>query len=129
VVKRILVIDDEKSVCDAVAVLLKRDGYRVVPTECGHAGVRAIAAFAFDVVIVDIFMPGMGGLETIKIIRESAPDVPVIAMTGYGYGGEMTDVFEEAIALGATCCLHKPFTGAELTAAIRACRTATALVA
>jgi len=127
--QRVLVIDDEKSVCDAVAVLLKKDGYRAVPAECGRDGVRAIAAFAFDVVIVDIFMPGMDGLETIKVIREEAPEVPIIAMSGYAYGGAALDVFEEAIALGATCCLHKPFAGAELIAAVRRCRPATALVA
>jgi len=127
--ERILIIDDEPSVRDAVSALLKKDGYRVVAAECGHAGVGAIAAFAFDVVIVDIFMPGMDGLETIKIIRENAPEVAIIAMTGYAFGGELADVFDAAVEFGATCGLHKPFSGAELKAAIATCRRSLALVA
>jgi CheY-like chemotaxis protein len=126
--KRILVIDDEQAVRDVIAVLLRPD-YRVVAAECGHAGVDAIAAFAFDVAIVDIFMPGMDGLETIAVIRRNAPDIPVIAMSGYVFGGEYLDLFDAAIDLGATCCLHKPFTRKELIGAIERCCAAPALVA
>jgi CheY-like chemotaxis protein len=126
--KRILVIDDEPAVRQTLTVLLQSD-YRVVAAECGHAGVDAIAAFAFDVAIVDIFMPGMDGLETIGVIRQNAPDVPIIAMSGYVFGGEYLDLFDAAIELGATCCLHKPFTRKELIAAIEKCGAAPALAA
>jgi CheY-like chemotaxis protein len=127
--ERILVIDDEPSFRESVALMLRNEGYRVVAAECGHTGVSAIAAFAFDVVIVDIFMPGMDGLDTIKIIRADAPEVPIIAMTGYAFGGELADIFEAAIDIGANCCLHKPFTREELRSAIKACRALAALVA
>ena len=127
--ERILVIDDEKVVRDTLAAVLKRDGYRVVVAECGHTAVGAIAAFAFDVVLVDIFMPGMNGLETIKVIRQDAPDVSIIAMSGYALGGDSAEIFETAAVFGATCCLHKPFTREELNAAIRTCRASAALVA
>ena len=64
---RILVVDDEKPVRDTLAALLRHEGYRVVVAECGHVAVEAIEAFTFDFIIVDIFMPGMNGLETIKV--------------------------------------------------------------
>ena len=76
--ERILVVDDEKPVRETLAALLRQQGYNVVAAECGHTAVEAIEVFTFDVVIVDIFMPGMNGLETIKVFRNDAPDVPKI---------------------------------------------------
>jgi CheY-like chemotaxis protein len=96
-----------------------------VVAEGGHAAVRAIEAFSFDVLLVDIFMPGMDGLETIKVFRENAPDVPIIAMSGYAVRGEsMPDFFHTALGLGAAQCLCKPFKGGELINAIEAVRIA-----
>jgi CheY-like chemotaxis protein len=130
-VQRILVIDDEQAVRDTLAILLRQEGYRVVVAECGHDAVEAIEAFTFDVVIVDIFMPGMNGLETIKVFRGDAPDVPIIAMSGYASGSGFvdTDFFRTAMEFGATCCLRKPFTREQLLDAITFCRASVALVA
>ena len=88
---RILIVDDEKPVRDALAALLRQEDYRVVAAESGHTAVEAIEAFTFDFIIVDIFMPGMNGLETIKIFRDNAPSVPIIAMSGYGSGSGFVD--------------------------------------
>ena len=128
---RILVVDDERPVREAMALLLKQEGYRVVAAECGHTAVSAIEAFTFDLVIVDIFMPGMTGLETIDILRRDAPEVPVIVMSGYpaGSGATGTDFFREAVDRGATCCLRKPFTREQLIDAIMFCRVSKAMVA
>ena len=63
--ERILVVDDEQPVREALAALLRQEGYNVVVAEGGHSAVEAIEVFTFDLVIVDIFMPGMNGLETI----------------------------------------------------------------
>src|SRR5438105_11786267 len=113
---RVLVVDDETSVRLAVRMILENAGHTVVVAECGHDAVSAIEAFSFDVLLVDIFMPGMDGLETIKIFRESAPEVPIIAMSGYALRGETTpDFFRRALDLGAALCLCKPFQGRELT--------------
>ena len=92
----------------------------------------AIEAFTFDFIIVDIFMPGMNGLETIKIFRANAPSVPIIAMSGYAAGSGFVDndFFRIAMELGATCCLRKPFSREQLVDAIAFCRASkSALVA
>ena len=129
--ERILVVDDERPVRDALALMLKREGYRVVVAEGGHAAVSAIEAFTFDVVIVDIFMPGMDGLETIRTLRQDAPDVPIVAMSAYAFstGTAGPDFFRTAMDRGATCCLHKPFTREQLLDAIAFCRASTSMVA
>jgi CheY-like chemotaxis protein len=128
---RILVVDDERPVREAMALLLKQQGYRVVVAECGHTAVSAIETFTFDLVIVDIFMPGMNGLETIDILRQDAPEVPIIVMSGYAAGSGATgpDFFREAVDRGATCCLRKPFSRDQLVDAITFCRVTKAMVA
>ena len=131
-IERILVVDDETAVRDTLAMLLRQEGYRVVVVESGHTAVEAIEAFTFDFLIVDIFMPGMNGLETIKVFRTNAPDVPIIAMSGYASGSGFidTDFFRTAMDYGATCCLRKPFSREQLADAIEFCRaTRSALVA
>jgi CheY-like chemotaxis protein len=121
--ERILVVDDERAVRDTLAALLRKEGYRVVVAESGHTAVSAIEAFMFDLLIVDIFMPGLNGLETIKIFRKDAPDVRIIAMSGYASGSGFVDpdFFRTAMDFGATCCLRKPFTREQLLGAIDFC--------
>ena len=111
--------------------MLRNEGYRVVVAECGHTAVSAIAAFAFDLVVVDIFMPGMDGLETIEVMRADAPDVPIIAMSAYAYGGgpALSDIVEMAVDRGAACFLHKPFSRQELRSAVAKSLKPEALVA
>jgi CheY-like chemotaxis protein len=98
-----------------------------VLAERGHDGAEAIEAYAFDLAIVDIFMPGMNGLETIKVFRESAPTLPVIAISGYVFrdaSEPAPDFLRMAVDLGAAACLRKPFTGTQLLEAVAACKVA-----
>ncbi len=122
--ERILVVDDEQAVCDTVAALLRKEGYRVVAAQGGHQAISAIEAFTFDLLIVDIFMPGLNGLETIRIFHQEAPEVRIIAMSGYAAGSGFVDpdFFRTAMEYGATCCLRKPFTREQLLDAIAFCR-------
>src|SRR5437667_4246832 len=76
---RILVVDDDTSVRMAIQTLLEHESYEVVTADSGHGGNEAIKNATFDVVIVDIFMPGMDGLETIRAFHRDAPTVPIIA--------------------------------------------------
>ncbi len=121
--ERILVVDDEQPVRETVRLLLKREGFRVVAAEGGLAALEAIEVFTFDMVIVDVVMPGMDGIETIKILRRDAAEVPIIVMSGHGsLVPAETDYFRAAMELGATCCLQKPFTREQLLDAIAFCR-------
>jgi CheY-like chemotaxis protein len=118
---RILVIDDEVHVRNAIRLILEHRGHRVVVAECGQRGVDAIEAYAFDAMIVDIFMPGMDGFQTIKILHQSAPKVAIIAISGYAFrqaSWPVPDFLKMACDLGATCCLRKPFKAWEVIKAI-----------
>ena len=121
---RILVVDDDPMVSLAIEVCLQRQGMEVTIADGGEAGMRAIAAGAFDVMIVDVFMPHMRGFESIRMFHERAPDVPLIAMSGYAFANADTaspDFLRMTLALGATCCLRKPFTPKALLAAVNDC--------
>lgn len=121
---RILVVDDDPMVSLAIEVCLQRQGMDVTIADGGEAGMRAIAAGAFDVMIVDVFMPHMRGFESIRMFHERAPDVPLIAMSGYAFANADTaspDFLRMTLELGATCCLRKPFTPKALLAAVNDC--------
>lgn len=122
--RRILVIDDDESVRGAIGALLQQDDSEIVLAENARRGAELFGAQRFDIVMVDIFMPGMNGLETIKDFRKLAPDLPIVAMSGFRFrsnGIPMPDFLEIAAELGATCCLSKPFRPQQLFAAIAAC--------
>jgi CheY-like chemotaxis protein len=123
---RILVVDDDNMIRLVVKSILERQGHAVVLAECGHEGAEAIEAYAFDVAIVDIFMPDMNGLETIRAFRRSAPGLPIVVMSGYAFrdaNRPAPDFFRMALDLGATACLRKPFAPAELLHAVQVCTT------
>jgi CheY-like chemotaxis protein len=119
---RILVVDDQLPVRNAIKVALEHEGHTVIVAEGGSAGLNAIEAFAFDLVIVDLIMPGMDGLESIRTFRENAPRVPVIAMSGYAFHGGSSDrdYFRMALELGASRCLQKPIRPRDLVEAVEA---------
>jgi len=123
---RILVVDDDSMIRLVVKTILERQGHSVVLAECGHDGAEAIEAYAFDIAIVDIFMPDMNGFETIKAFRRSAPRLPIVVMSGYAFraaNDPAPDFFRMAIDLGATACLRKPFTPAQLLHVVQGCTT------
>ena len=81
----------------------------------GESGMRALAEQTFDVMIVDIFMPHMRGFESIRMFHERAPDIPLIAMSGYG---QPEDV-RRSEAAGFDRHLTKPVDPARLASALR----------
>lgn len=114
----ILIIDDEESLRDAMRRNLQRSGYHVAEASEGRQALQQLASTSVDLVLIDIFMPGKEGLETIRELRRSHPDLPVIAMSGGGSKG-MVDVLRVAKLLGARRTLLKPFTGQELVDAVQ----------
>ncbi len=121
---RVLVVDDDPMVCIAIEVCLQRQGFEVTIADGGEAGMRELASSAFDVMLVDIFMPHMRGFESIRIFHERAPHIPLISMSGYAFASADTaspDFLRMTLELGATSCLRKPFTPQALLAAVNDC--------
>jgi CheY-like chemotaxis protein len=122
--KRILVVDDDPLIGSAIRAWLESRGFGVVVADGSEAGLRALSGSAFDVMIVDIFMPHMRGFESIRVFHQRAPAVPLIAISGYVFAEQRTpapDFLRMALELGASRCLRKPFTPTTLIAVIDSC--------
>ena len=119
----VLVVDDDPMVCVAIEVCLQRQGFDVTVADGGEAGMRALEKATFDVMLVDVFMPHMRGFEAIRVFHERAPDIPVIAMSGYAFANadRAPDFLRMTIELGASACLRKPFTPQALIADVNEC--------
>lgn len=103
-VGRILVIDDEELLRHTLVRVLRRAGYDVVMAGEGHEALRLLAENGFDLVYLDIRLPGMDGLQILKGIRENEGKMPVVLLTAYG----SLQTALEALRLGATDYLLKP---------------------
>lgn len=115
---KILVIDDSVSVLELVASILREAGHEVITTDSGRKGVSLLDSGAPDLVITDIYMPGLDGLEVIRAARRLRPGQRVLAMSVVtGARG----LLEIARALGAAGTLVKPFAVGELLEAVDAC--------
>jgi len=101
----VLVVDDEEVMRDSCVQILSRDGCRVEVAADGHAGLEKIQKDLFDVVILDLRMPGLNGLELLDRIAQTSADTVVIVMTGYG----SVESAVEAMRRGAYDFIPKPF--------------------
>lgn len=113
----ILLVDDEDLIRASLAVDLQGAGYKV---EVASGGVEALELFEqrlFDLVITDLLMEGMGGLELLRCLRERAPEVGVMILTGYG---DLSTAIE-AVRLGADDYLLKPYQFDELQVRVDIC--------
>ncbi len=105
---RLLLIDDDAEVRMPLAVWLRRHGHDVVEAGNGVEGLAHLEEGSFDVVVTDIIMPDMEGIETIMRVRKRWPDLPVVAISGGG-SGEPSQALRPASRLGAHATLRKPF--------------------
>ena len=125
----ILIIDDDEAVRSATKYLLEAHGFDVLAAADGTSGVAATKERQFDLVIVDLFMSGMNGLETTRAIRELRPHMPIIAASGFMFGGsspQMPDFEAMAAEAGATATLYKPFRPTDFLQTIRKAMSAVA---
>jgi len=113
--ERILIVDDEKSMCQYLSIMLKKEGYEIKTVNSGKKAVNAIKESNFDVVITDIKMEGMDGIEVLKAVKEIDPTVPVIIMTAYA--SQKTAI--EALNKGAFYYLIKRAKNEEIKMVIR----------
>jgi two-component system, chemotaxis family, chemotaxis protein CheY len=115
---RVLVIDDQEPIRRIVRRALEQDGHEVADASDGAAGMALLDRAPVDVVITDIFMPGMDGIQALREIRKRFPAVKVIAMSGGDSSGLM-DLRRDAELLGAVKSLSKPFTAREIVDVVR----------
>src|SRR5262249_2734183 len=117
-----------------IKLVLEREGHAVTLATDGLAGMKAIKAGGIDLLIVDIFMPGMDGIETIGEVRKHQPGLPAIVISGTSLGGpglrepglQAPDFLAMAVKLGAVRGLQKPFKPRDIIAAVRQCLDADA---
>jgi two-component system response regulator HydG len=114
-VSRILVIDDDQGVRDSMARMLRGAGYNVETAPTGEEGVAAAKGNVYDVILSDMRMPGISGLEVLKRLRDQHVDSAFIVMTGFG----TVDTAVEAMKLGAVDFVQKPFFRDELLLRVR----------
>ncbi len=106
----VLVVDDEASVCKSVSRILKREDLVVDEALSGKDALELLEQGAYGVVITDMMMPGIGGLDLIRMIKERSPEISVIMITGFA----TIKTAVQAIKLGAFDYIPKPFTPEEL---------------
>jgi two-component system, sensor histidine kinase and response regulator len=111
---RILVIDDERGIREGCRRVLQAEGYHAETAENGEAGLRAVEAGKFDLLLVDVKMPGMSGIELVRRVREVDPSLVCVMITGYA----TLETAVEATRSGAYDFLPKPFTPDELLAKV-----------
>ena len=113
--KNVLVVDDDDSLRRVVEYNLAEEGYRVVTAPDGAAGLRAFQEGSVDLVLTDVRMPDMDGLELLTRLKTMQPELPVIVLTAHGTINSAV----EAMKLGASDYLTKPFNRDQLKAAAR----------
>jgi putative nucleotidyltransferase with HDIG domain len=108
--RRVLIVDDDHLVRDALRFALEDAGYDVWAVAHGADALAVLESQAVDIVLSDIFMPGMNGFELLKQIRQRRPDVPVILVTGFGN----IEMARQALKEGATDFITKPYNVSEI---------------
>ncbi|OAF06139.1 hypothetical protein AYJ54_20900 [Bradyrhizobium centrolobii] len=117
---RVLVIDDQKNVRAMVAIVLRVNRFEVVEADSGAAGMKAFAEAPFDAAIVDIFLGDTSGVDVIATLRERAPEMPIVAVSGM----TALDFMEQSPHLADVVCLQKPFRPNDLLQALRMAQAA-----
>ncbi|WP_370037776.1 response regulator, partial [Nocardioides sp.] len=114
--QRVLVVDDDKAVRESLRRSLEYNGYDVVLASDGAEALASIGTARPDVVVMDVMMPRLGGLETTRALRAAGHDLPVLVLTARDAVGDRV----EGLDAGADDYLTKPFALAELLARLRA---------
>lgn len=119
--RRVLVVDDQSHVRAAILAMLRVKGYDAVGVGDAVSALREFDSAPFDLVVTDVYLPGIDGVRLIKDLRARAPDLPVIAISGVLLGRSKRtalDIFPIAPGLNEIECLQKPFRVTALLATI-----------
>jgi DNA-binding response OmpR family regulator len=115
---RVLLIEDEPNIAEAIRFILSRDGWEVTVEENGAQALPRVADVKPDLVILDLMLPGMSGLEILASLRAdpATEDLRVLMLTAKGQGRDR----EAAERAGVSAFMSKPFSNAEMRAQVRA---------
>ncbi len=119
--ERILIVDDEAAIRESLEEALRTDGYEVSGAETGEAALAMLHNESFDLVVTDLKMPGVSGLELLQALRNQGRETPIIMMTAYGD----VDTAVESMRLGAYDFIQKPFKLGTMRSQVRAALRAT----
>ncbi|HHS12233.1 MAG TPA: response regulator [bacterium] len=114
-IEKILIVDDEEAMRDSCAQVLEREGYALEMAENGETGLEKIRSFDPDLVLLDLKMPGLSGMEVLDRTRNMDPNLVIVVITGYA----TVESAVEAMKYGAYDYLPKPFTPDELRLIVR----------
>jgi DNA-binding NtrC family response regulator len=112
---RVLIVDDEEGVREGLRTLLQQEGLHVETAGTAEDGLRRVEARSFDVVFLDLNLPGLDGMSTISRFRIGTPSPDVLILTGYGTVAKAV----ESMRKGASDVIEKPFTGDRILATVR----------
>lgn len=115
---RILLAEDDELLRETLRIALEKAGYDVVPASNGVAALNLLRQTEFNVIVTDVLMPEMDGLEVIQSLRKASSDVPIVAISGGGRTRNM-DMLEYAREFGADRILPKPLLPRDLIAAVK----------
>ena len=113
---RVLIVDDEGQFVDAVVERLRLRGFAASGVTSGHDAMELLHQKSYDVVLLDVKMPGLGGLEVIRKVKEKWPGLQVVMLTGHGSAQDA----EKGMQLGAFKYVMKPVNIDALTSILRA---------
>lgn len=116
-VPRILVIDDLEAIRSALIDFLESEGYECQAAEDGRAGLEKALAWKPDLVFLDVFMPGINGLEVIRRLREQDHRTPVVIITAY----DQDELARDLLLAGATDFIRKPWDFGYLKRMVESC--------
>jgi CheY-like chemotaxis protein len=107
---RVLIVDDDPGVLDVLQEMLGMLGYDVMTAASGEVGLEALPIFEPDVLLLDLWMPGLTGVDVLSGVRHDYPHLPVVVVTA----NAAPDLTRDAVAQGAFDVISKPFTMADL---------------
>lgn len=111
----VLLLEDESSVAKGLAMVMREEGYDVDMAETGESALNKLGRGEFDLLVADLRLPDMDGMEVVHRVRERRPDTNVVIITGYPSVSSAV----EAVKMGVSDYLRKPFTEDEFKAAVK----------
>jgi DNA-binding NtrC family response regulator len=103
--RNVLVVDDDPAIQEMLCEIIQQEGCNAVSVGSGEEALKKVESQHFDLIFLDLVLPGMSGVDTLSVIKEKDDKVVVITITAYGY----TIWAKQAMALGSMFLIHKPF--------------------